>query len=251
MVEDFRAVMDKKLIKVVAMSDLHGTLPPSKDIPKCDLILIGGDICGCHGILDQSVWLHKEFKPWLENLPADRIIGVAGNHDFIWEKSPQLVPRLPWTYLQDQVCEYRGWKVFGSPWQLRFFDWAFNLDEPDLARKWSVIPEDTDIFVLHGPPKGYGDWVPRGENVGSPSLVERISQVKPRLVVYGHIHPGFGVYDKDGVTMANVSILDDHYSWCNYPTEFVLDPEKKLTTAVTKNVYGDIVERIIPWDNGT
>ncbi len=250
--------MEKKTIKIVAMSDLHGTLPPSKDIPKCDLLLIGGDICGPHGVLDQSIWLHREFKPWLENLPANKIIGVAGNHDFIWEKAPHMVPRLPWVYLQDEVYEYNGWKIWGSPWQLRFFDWAFNLDEPDIARKWKYIPDDTDILVLHGPPKYFGDKVNRvqpGEDgfVGSPSLTAKIREIKPKLVVFGHIHPGYGVYEDEGVTLANVSILNDRYVWTNHPTEFLLDPENKRTTARSSVIINKkdskTTERVIEWES--
>jgi Icc-related predicted phosphoesterase len=243
----------KKPIRVVAMSDLHGTLPPSKDIPKCDLLLIAGDICGSHVVLDQSVWLHSHFKPWLENVPAQKIIGVAGNHDFIWEKAPHLVPKLPWKYLQDDFTTFQGWKIYGTPWQPRFFDWAFNLDEPDLERRWRHIPDDTDILVSHGPPQGFGDWVSRNEHVGSPSLAEKIRQIKPRLCVYGHIHPGFGVYSMPewGTTLANVSILNDRYIWTNMPTEFILDPENRKTTALIRQIVNrkeiKTEERVILW----
>jgi Icc-related predicted phosphoesterase len=240
--------MEKKSIKVVAMSDLHGRLPPSKSIPKCDLLLIGGDICGHHGILDQSLWLHKEFKPWLTNLPAEKVIGVAGNHDFIWEKSPHMVPNLPWEYLQDDYCDFKGWKIYGSPWQLRFYDWAFNLDEPDLERKWSHIPDDVDILVLHGPPLGFGDLVTRQEHVGSPSLTEKIREIKPKLAIFGHIHPGFGVYQCGGSTLANVALVNDKYIWTNEPTVFFLDPESKKTTSTHGLLNEKKVETIIDWN---
>lgn len=246
----------KDPINVVALSDLHGILPPSKNIPKCDLILIGGDICGHHSVIDQSWWLKNEFKTWLENLPAKQIIGVAGNHDFIWEKAPHLVPKLPWTYLQDEVFNYKGWKIFGSPWQLRFYDWAFNLDEPDLEKKWKNIPDDTDILVLHGPPLGFGDMVmnPPGDHVGSPSLTERIRNIKPKLVVYGHIHPGFGVYNCAGSTLANVSIVNEKYVWTNKLSEFQLDPQLKKTIAKfgvlsDNNGLASTKEQTIYWEN--
>lgn len=240
--------MGLKKINVVALSDLHGILPPSKEIPKCDLIIIGGDICGSHVVLDQSIWLYREFKPWLENLPAEKIIGVAGNHDFIWEKSPYLVPKLPWVYLQDNFYEYEGWKIYGSPWQPRFFDWAFNLDEPDLERKWSFIPNDTDILVLHGPPQGFGDWVPRDEHVGSPSLIKKIREIKPKLAIFGHIHSGYGVYESNGSTLANVSIVNEKYDWTNCPIELILDPETKTTKATTKTIGNKIKEYSINWE---
>lgn len=251
--------MSKETIKVVALSDLHGTLPPSRNFPKCDLVLIGGDIFGPHGILDQSIWLHKEFTPWLENLPAEKIIGVAGNHDFIWEEAPHLVPKMPWTYLQDSECTYKGWKIYGTPWQPRFYDWAFNMDEPDLKERWKLISDDTDILVTHGPPYSFGDTVSRlhgketDPHVGSPSLLERINVVRPKLSIFGHIHPGFGVFNHEGMTLANVSIVDERYIWTHQPTEFVLDPVAKTTTATIKLIVNEKTTkqatRVINWED--
>ena len=60
-------------------------------------------------------------------------------------------------YLQDSSVTIGGLKIWGSPWTLFFFDWAFNLYEDQLREKWEEIPEDTDIIVTHGPPLGYGN----------------------------------------------------------------------------------------------
>jgi Icc-related predicted phosphoesterase len=207
-------------MRVCAVSDLHGFLP---EVPPCELLLIAGDICPLHdhSPLGQAEWLDSDFRAWLEWLPMP-VVAVWGNHDFIGEQAPFLVPRLPWTLLQDSAVEIDGWKVYGSPWQPRFLDWAFNLDEPELERKWAVIPDDTDILLLHGPPYGYGDWVGRGEHTGSPSLLRRVQEVRPRLVVYGHIHEGRGEWQADGVTLANVTLVDAAYRPVYPPWEFDL-----------------------------
>ena len=48
-----------------------------------------------------------------------------------------------------------GVKVYGSPWQPWFGGWAFNLERgPDIAAKWALIPDDTDVLLTHGPPAG-------------------------------------------------------------------------------------------------
>jgi Icc-related predicted phosphoesterase len=213
-------------MKIVAVSDLHGTLPA---IPPCDLLLIAGDVCPVrdHRLSRQADWLDADFRRWLEASPARHIVGVAGNHDFIFEQCPDLVPGgLPWVYLQDSGATVEGLRVWGSPWQPRFFDWAFNLDEPDLAAKWQLIPDGTDVLVLHGPPLGYGDAVPQGggevENTGSPSLLERIRQVQPRLVVFGHIHEGRGEWRLGATTLANVSLMDAGYDAVHPPWEHEL-----------------------------
>jgi len=211
-------------VKVVAISDMHGELP--RQLPACDLLLIAGDIVPLrnHSPFYQAQWLREEFGSWLEQQPAKHIVATWGNHDFIGERAPHLVPRLPWTLLVDQAVELLGLKVYGTPWQPRFFDWAFNLDEPDLERRWQRIPPDTDILVCHGPPYGYGDLagaIPgirtEPEHTGSPSLTRRILEIKPQLVVFGHIHEAYGVYEKDGVVMANVSIVDGAYRMVNAP----------------------------------
>lgn len=200
---------------IQAVSDLHGTLP---DVPACDLLLIAGDVCPVedHDIHFQAQWLNTTFRAWLSGLHARHVVGVCGNHDFVFEKRPDLVPTdLPWTYLQDSGCTIEGLRVWGTPWQPRFFDWAFNLDEPELAAKWRLIPDGTDVLVLHGPPHGIGDAVPRRggvvENTGSPSLLERIRAVGPRVVVFGHIHEGRGEYRLGETVLANVTVVDEKY----------------------------------------
>jgi Icc-related predicted phosphoesterase len=228
-------------IKVVAISDLHGKFP---DISECDLLLIAGDICPCrfgHGYMSvdnkathQAFWLRDTFGPWLQKQPAKHVVATWGNHDWLGEKAPERTPKLPWHMLIDQGIDLMGFKIYGSPWQPRFFDWAFNADEPFLEGKWHLIPDDTDILVLHGPPHGYGDLAPayRGvrdqmEHTGSPSLTKRIMEVKPQLVVFGHIHAGYGVYSENGVTMANVAVLNEQYLLTNKPFVTTLKPREK------------------------
>lgn len=213
-------------MKIVALSDMHGILPP---IPACDLLLLAGDLCPVqnHKLPFQAEWLDTTFRRWLEVQPARKIIGVAGNHDFIFQEAPELVPRnLPWTYLQDAGVEWEKRKIWGTPWQPWFHDWAFNLYEEDLKPKWALIPEGTDILVLHAPPRGFGDGVPEYNGnlrlTGSPSLLERIDWVKPRLAVYGHIHEGRGQWQRGPTVLANVTILDAAYDHAYPPWEYEL-----------------------------
>lgn len=199
-------------MKIAAVSDLHGYLP---DIPECDLLLLAGDICPDQG---QASWLNREFRNWLGAIPAKEVVLVWGNHDLLAEHKPELIPNdLRCHILTDRQIELNGLKIYGSPWQKRFYDWAFNLDEEDLAKKWDLIPDDTDILVLHGPPYEIGDLAwhkimnPAGCHAGSPSLLERIKSIKPKLSVFGHIHSGRGLYDIDGCVAANVTLVDEHY----------------------------------------
>jgi Icc-related predicted phosphoesterase len=194
-------------LRIVCASDLHGTLPK---LPDGDLLLLGGDYCPKRR-RDQHWWFRGEFKPWLEEHDKRfTIVGVAGNHDWYFVDKPNYY-NLPWTYLQDAWTEFRGLKIYGAPWQLRFFDWAFNLDEPELEKKWALIPDDADVLLLHGPPLGVGDEGVRGHPLGSPSLRARIEEIKPKLVVFGHIHEGYGQYQIGETLCVNASHMDERY----------------------------------------
>lgn len=212
------------MTRICAISDLHGNFP---QVPECDLLLLGGDLCRHH---HDHLWYDRELKPWIDELASHcKVIAVAGNHDFAFEVNPTVIPAMNWSYLEDSGIEWNGLKIWGSPWQPRFFDWAFNLDEPELEKKWDLIPSDTDILLLHGPPYGYGDkstyrqkqhhdapW-PGYEHTGSPSLLKCIQEIKPKLVVAGHIHNGYGRYEIGSTIFVNASLVNDKYIPMNEP----------------------------------
>lgn len=213
-------------MKISALSDMHGELPP---VPSCDLCLIAGDLCPAtdHSIHFQEYWLETTFNYWLKDIDAKKKIFIAGNHDYIFQNRPDLIRKMKFagTYLEDSGIEYEGLKIWGTPWQPYFYDWAFNLYEHDLKEKWEKIPQDTDIIVVHGPPQGYGDSAPRTnakgyENTGSPSLLTKITEIKPKLVVFGHIHEGYGQWMLDNTILANVSVLNGQYVMTRPPMMF-------------------------------
>lgn len=213
------------MTKICLTADLHNHLPT---IPEVDLLIIAGDICHATGPFWQAKFLNEEFRAWLDKIPAKEVVACAGNHCFVFEQTPHLVPKLRWHYLQDQVIELFGLKIYGSPWQLRFGDWAFNADEPDLERKYKYIPDDTNIIVSHGPPHGWGDFV-NNSHVGSTSLRDRILQIKPILVVCGHIHCARGIYPiNNKTTLINAALVDQNYDLTHSPI-IVEIIDKKLT----------------------
>ncbi len=69
-------------MKIVAISDLHGHLP---QLPEADIICIVGDITSDDHRKDataQWAWYNETYLPWVESLPARKVITVAGNHDY-------------------------------------------------------------------------------------------------------------------------------------------------------------------------
>jgi Icc-related predicted phosphoesterase len=205
-----------------AISDLHGHLP---EIPECDVLLIAGDVCPTvnHSLSYQRDWLFGPFQDWLCRCPVEHeIVGVAGNHDFIFERNPYAVEDLPWVYLQDEWVDACGFKIHGTPWQPPFFNWAFNAEEDKLAMAFDLIDNDTDIVVGHGPPYLLGDQTYNGQHVGSQAMLKRLDVVRPQVMVCGHIHNGYGRYPTSFGEIINAAIVDDAYMPANPPVEFEL-----------------------------
>lgn len=218
-------------MRIVATSDLHGSLP---EIPECDLLLIGGDVCPDYirssrrpgvndiskGESEQSGWLEDTFAPWLEEQPAKQIVGIAGNHDFVFEHK-FLVPTLPWVYLEDQSATVMGLRIYGLPWVPNLPFWAFYGNDTALKLAYEAVTP-CDILLSHGPPKGYGDACgPKygldGQSVGCQSANFAIQRAKPMLYVNGHIHEGYGEYSHAGCRVLNVAHNDGDYNPVNAP----------------------------------
>jgi Icc-related predicted phosphoesterase len=206
-------------MKVVLLSDTHGYLP---EIPECDLMIHAGDICPVsnHTRQYQAQWLRTDFTDWLNKIPANHKVVIAGNHDFVLQESKKIGRELPCHYLQDSSVEIEGFKIHGSPWSNHFGNWAFMADDQLLEGVYSKIADDTDILISHSPPKGYGDRIQyydllageQDEHVGSQALRDRCDDLNLKLCVFGHIHEGFGETKAGNTTFANVSYVRSDYS---------------------------------------
>jgi Icc-related predicted phosphoesterase len=227
------------LPKILATADLHGTLP---EIPDCDVLIIAGDVCPDHPIGKkeryslpdngsdfQLDWLDQSFRPWLSDLGERgiRVIGIAGNHDFVFERLAEAVDNLflPWTYLRDEGTLIGDISVWGTPWVPGLPRWAFHGTERALELRLDVIPSDVDILIAHGPPYGILDFVaPQfgSLHVGDRALRERLvsGRLRPRVVVCGHIHEQYGIdyvrhANGDTTTVLNVSHNTENYEPVN------------------------------------
>lgn len=193
------------------ISDLHGFLP---EMGGADLLIVAGDICG----YDKESEI-TDFANWASSQNYKNIIFIAGNHDnALMNYSPsEIAPRVH--YLCDSEIIIDGNKIWGTPWTKWFHGInprckAFTMSsEKELRKKWALIPNDTNILVTHSPPYGILDRVEYiEENVGSPSLLERVKQIKPKIHAFGHIHQWGGQYiDTPHTISINGAYVDEFY----------------------------------------
>lgn len=219
-------------MKICATSDLHGYLP---DIEPCDLLLICGDITPLDiqtNMPESERWLEEVFIPWVDSLPVDQVILIAGNHDFAFERIDRKVELILRTskirYLRNETTTYMSndgetVTIFGTPYCKIFGGWAFMRSPEKLKEKYSEIPENVDILISHDAPMigevgmiKEGGWA--GTEAGNSQLAEEIMKKKPKWCFCGHIHSGeHSITEHEGIKLANVSLVDETYKPTNMP----------------------------------
>lgn len=221
--------------KITVISDTHGKHKQiTFDLPGGDLLIFAGD-------LSRMGYEHEiqQFCKWFDEVANyDTKVFIAGNHDWGFQNNVGRVQEIVNSYktidyLQDDHLQTGPdmdnlVKIYGSPWQPEFYNWAFNLPRngTELLEKWNQIPDDTDILITHGPAWGYVDQViDRPEHLGCELLTQRIKTIKPKIHICGHIHSGHG-YKFDGDThFINASVLDEDYVYSYTPLTFDWDPK--------------------------
>lgn len=204
------------------ISDTH-TKHAQLNLPGGDLLIHGGDLSNRGSYGDLESFLH-----WFGKQDYKHKVFIAGNHDFCFQDSPGICKGIlkeheeyngNIIYLEDSGVTIEGLKIWGSPWQPEFYNWAFNLPRgPKLAEKWAKIPMDTDILITHGPAYGVLDEAVRDrEKTGCKDLMDRIAIVKPKVHIFGHIHEQAGMFDYNGTKFINASSVNLSYIVCHPP----------------------------------
>jgi len=176
----------------------------------------------------------------LSQIPAELKLVIAGNHDLSLDpvyfqthldeeddpeehaQALEIMKGEPAkeagvTYLEEGVHGFTlkngaKFKVYASPYQPEFCDWAFayernqdrwNTQEqvkpgpfPVRSIAKNPIPnfgkDGVDIIMTHGPPMDILDFTFTGANVGCENLLRAVSRARPRLHCFGHIHEAHG-----------------------------------------------------------
>jgi Icc-related predicted phosphoesterase len=212
-------------MKILAISDLH-TLYRTFDTSNwnADMIICAGDMT--NGKETQII----DFLEWLSSLKIKHKIIVAGNHDWYfqeigYESAFRLCNKYNIIYLENTSCTIEGINFFGSPYSNMFHNWAFMSSEKDLSKIYSKIPDNTNVIISHGPPKGILDCTYNTLNVGSSSLINKIKKLKElKIVIFGHIHEDRGHVNKNNIDFYNVS----NYNYY----EYYLEKELKAPTVI-------------------
>ena len=223
-------------MKVTFISDTH-TKQRYVNLPGGDLLIHAGDIMNS-GYSKHDI---TKFCEWFEAQDYKHKIFIAGNHDRMFENHPleseTIVKGYTVTYLQDEEIMTDGVKLYGTPWQPEFYNWAFNLPRTskELEEKWNAIPKNTDILITHGPPQGHLDisGPPHNEgNLGCELLRVKVDEQPPKIHVFGHIHGSYGYKFHNGTHFINAAVLNERYDQVNQPLTVDWDTETNELTFI-------------------
>lgn len=211
-------------LKIVSISDTHEN-HHQLIIPKCDILIHSGD-CTNKGSLIKLY----DFCNWFAQQPARYKILIYGNHELGFSEGSKRQEALDTpkqfgiTYLENSEIIVEGIKIYGSPITPFYFAWEWNVHRgPEIAEKWKLIPEDTNILITHGPPYGILDLVEddmsgRDRHQGCEELKKRIDQLKNlKLCIYGHLHGNAQFVELNGVKFVNAAIVDDRHRVIHEP----------------------------------
>ncbi len=189
---------------ILHLSDTHGF---HRDLPVhifegIDMVIHSGD---CSNWRDSARNSNEviDFLEWYKDVPIEHKIYVAGNHDTSIEK--RMITRENFsdrgiTYLEHESVSICDFKIFGSPYTPTYGDWSFMKSRNNMHKLWSAMPQDIDILITHGPPKGVRDLTENTngqlEQCGDLSLMKWISSFRPKAHLFGHIHDMSGIHNQ-------------------------------------------------------
>ena len=163
--------------------------------------------------------------------------------------------------------------IYVSPYTPAFCDWAFayerhqdRFNRPDqiadgvTSIATNPIPDDIDIVMTHGPPRGILDRCPQG-SVGCENLLWAIRRAKPLMHCFGHIHEANGIEvidwnkaaaeqpHKPGNNEAVQRCFEDDSTENPYPEPFVWEDGwgDRTLTVNASIMTGDYKPENAPW----
>jgi Icc-related predicted phosphoesterase len=183
------------MTRVLAFSDMHLSHRCAEEIcaaaSDADIVIGAGDFCV------QRRGLHEAMARLAPAL--HKAVLVPGNAESVEELRSEAGDA---TVLHGASAERGGLTLFGLGYAVPrtpFGAWSCDLDEAEASALLSQMGE-TDILIVHSPPKGMADLTAAGVSVGSTAVRAAIERTQPRLVLCGHVHDSWGVSGSIGAS---------------------------------------------------
>lgn len=191
--------------KILHLSDTHGSHRRLRKLPGADILVHSGDFT-MNGSEQEAI----DFMNWFCDLDYPHKIFICGNHDdcLYGATIDGLDDNVH--YLCNSGVEINGIKFYGVPMFMN------DCITDRQSRFYEDIPTDTDVLITHTPPYGILDF-DDGINYGSEEILVRLSDIKPRMHLFGHIHAQHGIKRQDSIIFSNAAVMNSGYIDLNVP----------------------------------
>ena len=192
-------------MKILHISDTHGTHRRLGELPVADVVVHSGDFTMA-GSEAEAI----DFLNWFCVLPHPHKIFICGNHDECLYGASINGLDSNVHYLCNSGVEIEGVKFYGVPMFM-----ADCISERQ-NENYAAVPADTDVLITHTPPYGILDF---DDNIhyGSEELLQRVAEISPRLHLFGHIHRQHGTTDNGITSFSNSAIMNIDYTNMHTP----------------------------------
>ena len=139
------------------------------------------------------------------------------------------------TYLCNTSYDYKGIKIFGTPYCKQFGYWPFMKDDNTLTKLFEEIPYNLDILISHDAPYGCTDvclqqldWISK-DHLGNMPLRNAIIEKKPKIVFHGHLHSSSHLFESlENSKVVNCSIINERYDVSYSPIYYDISKEDQF-----------------------
>jgi len=199
-------------MKIIHISDTHGKHRELGNLPDGDVLVHSGDFSFA-GSDSEAL----DFLNWLCDQPHKHKIFVAGNHDVaMWDAKIEGLPDNVHV-LSDSSVLIDGKLFYGAPMQM-----GVKNGKLMAVAQYHLISQGVDVLITHQPPMDILDLDGAGRHFGSAKLLKRVTELKPQLHLFGHVHSAYGITLRNDITFVNGSVVDDHYSlMTNQPAQVI------------------------------
>ena len=192
-------------MRILAVADVHGkrdrleSLKQNIATHQADLLVVAGDLL--------SRKMAKQVEAFLASVSLP-ILLVKGNADSSFfagmiERNPNCTD----LHLNPSVVFDTPFVGVGGAVPIPFYA-KVQWSEQKVLKQLRSVSSEESVIVTHTPPRGSCDKVLKRFHAGSKALGDLIDQVRPRLVICGHIHEHSGVEYRGKTCVVNCSMGD-------------------------------------------
>lgn len=183
-------------MRIWHISDTHGQHEGLEIPSNVDIVIHSGDSTN-YRRWEENLPEWNNFLEWFSALPIKNKIYVPGNHDsycFYNERSVKSECISNGIhFLNKSSVEVDGRLFYGDPITPEFGSWYYTTKREKMHKHWDLIPEEVDVLITHGPPKGILDLTQTRlgeyELCGDKSLLKKTIELpKLKAHLFGHIH---------------------------------------------------------------